>query len=82
MTEELAVLRKGRGLSRNDLALAAGITPAWLARLEEHTAPLALDLAERLAPMLGVQAGDLYRAHAEGCERRKAEAVRRVAEAA
>jgi len=70
---DLKALRKGRAMTREDLALAASVSPAWLQRLEAHTAALTPQVAERLAPYLGVSAEALLAIHAAGRERRRAE---------
>lgn len=75
---ELRALRRDRGITREDLALAAGVSMAWLQRLEAGAVPLSTEMAERLAPCLGVTADALLTGHEARRARRKAEALQRV----
>jgi transcriptional regulator with XRE-family HTH domain len=58
----LQEMRGKRGLSQLKLALAAGVNPAYLGRLERAEAAPSLDIIGRLALALGVDVADLVAA--------------------
>jgi transcriptional regulator with XRE-family HTH domain len=51
--------RKGSGLSRERAAVAAGLSASTVFRYEEGTAQPRVDIAARLADVLGVTLADL-----------------------
>ena len=58
--EKLATLRKQKDISQRDLAKAAAISQAQVAELERGKRQPAVDVAERIAAVLGVGIGELF----------------------
>lgn len=74
---ELADLRDWAGLTRRDLAAAAGLTREMYSRLERGQIPLNDELAEALAAALGRDVPEIRRAYRRAV--RRAEAEKRAA---
>jgi transcriptional regulator with XRE-family HTH domain len=55
----LAAVRRARGLSRRDVAAAAGVSPSFLGMVERGETDMSLTRFTRLADFLGASAADL-----------------------
>jgi len=55
----LAAVRRARGLSRRDVAAAAGVSPSFLGMVERGETDMSLTRFTRLAEFLGASAADL-----------------------
>ena len=53
-------LRIRAGLSRESLAVLAGISPGWLGTIEREPSFLTLPIAEKVAAALGCAPADLF----------------------
>lgn len=53
-------LRKERGYSQNEFAVAAGLTQAYLSRIERGIANPQLDIVQKIAVCLGISIPDLF----------------------
>jgi transcriptional regulator with XRE-family HTH domain len=68
----LRKLRRARGLSQEELAHRAKIDRTYISSLERSIYAAGIDVVDRLARVLGVEASDLLkRSTAESSERRK-----------
>ena len=65
----LRALRRDRGMSQEDLAHLAGIDRTYVSALERSVYAASIDVVDRLARVLGVEAADLLRK--PGSSRRK-----------
>lgn len=57
----LRALRRVRGMSQEDLAHLAGIDRTYVSALERSVYAASIDVVDRLARVLGVEAADLLR---------------------
>ena len=70
---ELADLRDWAGMTRRDLAAAAGLTRETYSRLERGEIALEDEVAEALAAALGRDVAEIRRAHRRATRRARAE---------
>lgn len=57
----LRALRQAKGLSQEELAHQAGLDRTYISSLERSVYNASIDVVERLANVLGVEAADLLR---------------------
>jgi transcriptional regulator with XRE-family HTH domain len=61
LARNLRRLRRARGLSQEELAHRAGIDRTYISSLERSVYAAGIDVVDRLAGALGVEAADLLR---------------------
>ncbi|WP_323038899.1 helix-turn-helix transcriptional regulator [Gemmobacter sp.] len=61
LARNLRKLRKARGLSQEELAHRAGIDRTYISSLERCVYSASVDVVDRLAVVLGVEAADLLK---------------------
>ena len=66
LAQNLKRYRKAQGLSQEELAHRAGIDRTYVSSLERSVYAAGIDVVDRLAKVLGLEAEDLLRRPAEG----------------
>lgn len=71
--QNLRALRQANGLSQEELAHEAGIDRTYISALERNVYNASIDVVDRLAQALGVEAAELLQRPSTGTEDSKSE---------
>ncbi|MHA7776002.1 helix-turn-helix domain-containing protein [Roseibium sp. M-1] len=69
--QNLRALRQAKGLSQEELAHEAGIDRTYISALERNMYNASIDVVDRLAQVLGVEAAQLLKRTSAGSENSK-----------